>query len=177
MTLWLCQKRPWNRSFTMLVHDEHWWVKGKADWLNAAMIAAPMMIVFALVLITHRIRSGWSSSRIYTPCMPVYSHYEPVYVPTTCAFDKTMSVVKRPDDEEHAICATGSSVIGDVERGMCDVCSYTRTVCCLCTHSLYSRQIPRDQDLRDTRRPAEETQSPPETWSSRKQSSYEHSLF
>lgn len=98
-------------------YNNYWWINHKDDWLKITLIAAPLMIIFGLVLITHRICSRRSSSHIYKPCSHLYVPlYDPVYVPTTCAFDEMRYDVNKQQDE-YVIDAKGASVIGVVERG------------------------------------------------------------
>ena len=100
-------------------HSGYRWIDGGDYWLEIIVIAAPLMVLFG-VLIAHRVYNRKSPSPIYKPCH--YSHsYEPVYVPTTCTFDKTY-VVNDRYEEQVLINATDSSVIGVAERGNWDLC-------------------------------------------------------
>lgn len=105
----------------MVTHSAYWGIDGMDYWLEITLIAAPLMVLFGLMLIAHRVYNRRSPSPIYTPCQPIYStYYEPVYVPTTCAFDKTYVNDQR---EEHVVInAKDSSVIGAAERGNYDLC-------------------------------------------------------
>lgn len=110
-----------SQLFTMVDHNDYysnyWWINGKGDWLKITLIAAPLMIVFGLVLITHRICSRQSPARIYKPCLHLYSPpYDPVYVPTTCAFDDTRYDVNKQHGE-HVIDAKDASVIRSCGKG------------------------------------------------------------
>ena len=104
-------------------YSNHWGTKDTEDWLKIPLIAAPLMIVFGLVLITHRICSRRSLSRIYKPCSCRSPHHDPVYVPTTCAFGQTDV---HDQHDEHVIYATDASVIGVVERGSDILGSYRK---------------------------------------------------
>ncbi|KAJ7984094.1 hypothetical protein DPEC_G00363770 [Dallia pectoralis] len=63
----------------MVGHNEYygsyWWINNKNDWLTVTLIAAPALIVFGLVLVTHRICSV-RLSKMHKPCSPWYN---PVY--------------------------------------------------------------------------------------------------
>lgn len=85
-----------------------WWTGQKDYWLRVILIAAPLMIVFQMVLITYRLwrKSTWSY--IYQPCsssqmvQTAHCHssvYEPVYKATTCAINETHNAA----DEKHIV--------------------------------------------------------------------------
>lgn len=100
----------------------YWWTNNREDWFRVTLIAAPLMIVFGLVLITYRLCSR-RSSYIYKPCshtqmtQTAQCHtrlYEPVYKTTTCAINDNYNATT-----EHVLGPQDSSVIGkDTEIGM-----------------------------------------------------------
>ena len=107
-------------------HSNYWWINVRDNWLEITLIATLLMIMFALVLITHRI-CGKRSSYIYKPCSrPHSSLYTRVYRPTTCSLEGTRCDVNNQGDE-HVIMATDASVIGDAKRGNCNIHRFPHT--------------------------------------------------
>lgn len=101
---------------TYYYYSNYWWINPKEDWLKITLIAAPLLIVCALVLITHRVCST-RTSRMYTPCSaPHAALYNPVYRPTTRAFEDTRCAMNNHDGE-YVIMATDASVVGDAKKG------------------------------------------------------------
>ena len=68
--------------------NNYWWIDTNQDWLKITFIAAPLMRVVGLMVITYRICSQ-RSSPIYKPSSTAQRSlsYNSVYNPTTCAFD------------------------------------------------------------------------------------------
>lgn len=83
----------------MASHND-WWITDGDDWLKATLIAAPILIVFGLILIAYRLHGKRTSSYIYKPGSQTRI-YGSVYEPTTCAIDENVC----SDEEIHATVA------------------------------------------------------------------------
>lgn len=111
-------------------YSYYWWTNNREDWLRVSLIAAPLMIIFGLVLISYRL-CGRRASYIYKPCAHTQmtktsqchsSVYQPVYKATTCAINDTNY---NGVTTEHELSPQDSSVVGrDTETGTIANISY-----------------------------------------------------